>query len=92
MFQRLEQELTGYKLFDYGSWYELHSSHGVFRGNLHQVRTYAVMELGFKFKEIDYGVLAMEENFHNGAEFGVRKSFLYTFDAKEKYAKSIITH
>jgi hypothetical protein len=88
--KNLERELTGYKLYDLGSLYELHSSRGIFRGSLAQVSTYAVLKLGFNIKEIELGVLEMERNFHDGAEYGVRKSFMFTFDKEGKYAKSIV--
>lgn len=86
MFQKIEKEKSGYQLYDFGNHYELHSRFGIYRGNLKQVATYAVTELGFEVDEIELGVLEMNKQFHNGAEFGIMRRFMYTFD-KETNAK-----
>jgi len=55
-----------------------------FEGNLRQVMTYAVIELGMEFVELNVGVEEMEKYGHNGIEFGVLKKFLFTFDNESK--------
>lgn len=86
MFQRLERSPgKGYQLYELGTMWEIHHSRGVFRGTLQSVITYAIIELGFEFKELDTAVMAMEEKFHNGAEFGVLRSFMFTFDKEERF-------
>lgn len=81
MFQKLENDsICGYKLHDFGSHWELHWSKGIFKGNMRQVCVFAVMELGFSIKELEIGILEMENNFHNAAEYGIFKKFMWTFD------------
>ncbi len=80
MFQRIDIDKVGYQLYDFGSHWELHCRKGIFRGNLKQVCTYAVMEHGFSMKELEMGVLEMEKHFHNGAEYGIFKRFMWSFD------------
>ena len=85
MFQKLDRSPTkGYQLINVGPYWELHSASGVFRGNLKKVCTYAVLNLGFLFKELEAAVDEMEKHFHDGAEFGIYKSFMFTFDIGEK--------
>ena len=84
MFQKLENEsLLGYKLHDLGDRWELHWSGGIFRGNMKQVVVFAVLELGFEIGELELGIIEMEKNFHNGAEYGIMKRFIYTFERDE---------
>lgn len=80
MFQKYERDMVGYKLYDFGSHYELHFRSGIYRGNLKQVTTYAVIEHGFDVNEIEIGILEMDKHFHNGAEYGMYKRFMWTFD------------
>jgi hypothetical protein len=81
MLQKLERSPSkGYQLIDSGSHWELHSPIGIYRGNFKQVCTYAAIKLGFSLDEIDVAVQEMETHFQNGAEFGIFKSFLFTFD------------
>lgn len=87
MFQKLERSSSkGYQLIDFGSHWEMHSSKGIYRGGFRQVCTYAVLELGFSMKELEIGVVEMEKTFHNGAEFGIFKRFMYTFDKENNSA------
>lgn len=93
MFQKLERSPSkGYQLFNLGSHWELHSASGVFKGDLRKVCTYAVADLGFPFKELEIAVEEMEKNFHDGAEFGIYQSFIFTFDKGDKYAKTVVVH
>lgn len=86
MFQKIERSPTkGYQLFNLGSHWEMHSSTGVFKGDLKTVCTYAVANLGFRFNELEIAVHFMEKELHDGAEFGIYKSFIFTFDRRAKY-------
>lgn len=92
MFKPVESEKLGYQLFDLGNKYQLRSPKGIYTGTLKQVATYAVLELGFSVEEIEIGVLEMEKHFHNGAEYGVFKRFMWTFDKEEKYGTKTVKH
>lgn len=88
MFQNLERSSSkGYQLLNLGSHWELHGPTGVFKGDLKKVCTFAVIELGFPFKELEIAVDQMEEHFHDGAEFGIYQHFIFTFDKDEKNDK-----
>jgi hypothetical protein len=80
MFQPLEKEIIGYRLYDLVSHYELHCRKGIYRGDLKKICKYAVIDLGFALNEIELGVLEMNKHFHNAAEFGVLRHFMFTFD------------
>lgn len=92
MFKPVESEKTGYQLFDLGNKYQLRSARGIYTGTLKQVTTYAVLELGFSVDEIELGVLEMEKQFHNGAEYGIFKRFMWTFDKEEQNGSKTIKH
>lgn len=65
--------------------WQIHSSRkGAFEGSLRQVITFAVIELGMEFNELNVGVQEMEKYGHNGIEFGILKKFLFTFDNESK--------
>lgn len=78
---------SGYKLFDLGSHWEFHSSTRVFRGKFEDVRFYAVFDLGFNHLDIDLAVDQMKERHHEGAEFGIYKHFLFTFERDISHEK-----
>ena len=88
MFHTLERAPSkGYQLLNLGSHWELHSPSGVFKGDLKKICTYAVVKLGFPFKELEIAVDEMEKRFnegHNAAEFGIYKSFVFTFRIKRE--------
>jgi len=88
MFQSIQKSSSGYQLVDLGtgSW-QIRTPKGIFTGNLRQVCTYSVLELGFTFKELEIGVIEMEKHFHNAAEFGIFKSFMWSYDLNEKDPK-----
>ena len=87
MFQKVERDSTkGYTLYDLGYRWEIHGPTGIFSGNLKQVMTYAVMELGFSFNELEIGVMEMEKHFHDGAEYGIFKRFMWSFDSTKTMA------
>lgn len=85
MFQALQTNKLGYKLLDKGdgNW-QIVTPNGIFTGNMKQVCTYSVMELGFSMKELEIGILEMEKHFHNAAEYGVFKKFMWSYDQEEK--------
>ena len=76
--------ILGYKLLNLGSHWELKSPRGTFRGDLKKVCAYAVNTLGFQFQELNLAVNEMEKQFHDGSEFGMYKSFIFTFEIKEQ--------
>lgn len=85
MFQISKNPTSGYKLFDRGNGkYSIQTPKGIFTGSLKQVCTFSVIELGFQIKEIEIGVMEMEKHFHNAAEYGIFKSFMWTYDAEEQ--------
>lgn len=89
MFQALATKQSGYKLFDKGNGlYQLQSPSGVFSGNLKQVCTYAVLKLEFTMEELELGVTEMEKHFHNAAEYGIFKRFMWSYDQEEKNEKT----
>lgn len=89
MFQLIKSNSSGYKLLDKGNgMWQLKTPMGVFSGNLRQVCTYAVLKLEFQMKELETAVIEMEKEFHDGAEFGIMKSFMYTFESQEQLSKT----
>lgn len=85
MFQSVQKSSSGYKLLDKGNGiYQMVTPKGIFTGNLRQVCTYCVLELDFQIKEIEIGVMEMEKHFHNAAEYGIFKSFMWSYDQEEK--------
>lgn len=92
MFKPVESDYSGYQLLDLGNKYALKSARGIFEGSLKQVCTYAVLELGFTVEELEIGVMEMEKHFHNGAEYGVFKRFMWTFDKEERYGTKTVKH
>ena len=79
----------GYKFLDNGkdTWTVL-APNKAFTESLKQVCTFAVHELGFSMVEINIGIVEMEKSFHSVAEFGVRKSFMFSYDQEEYDATS----
>lgn len=89
MFQMSKQPQSGYKLFDKGNGlWQIRTPKGAYTGSLKQVCTYSVVELGFDIKEIEIGVLEMEKHFHNAAEYGIFKRFMWSYDQEEKNGNS----
>jgi hypothetical protein len=85
MLQKVERSPSkGYQLVDLGPLWEIHSPRGIYKGSFRQVCTYAALELGFSLDEFDVAVQEMEKHFHNCAEFGIYKSFLYTCEVPTK--------
>lgn len=70
----------GYKLFDLGNRWQLVSPTETFSGSFDQVKNYAVLTLGFEIRELELGKEEMEKHFHNAAEYGIFKRFMWTFD------------
>lgn len=82
MLQRFQEQspTVGYKLIDFGSFWEFHSARGVCKGSFKQVCTFAAVNFGFSLDQFDIAVQEMEKHFHNAAEFGIYKKFMFTFD------------
>lgn len=81
MFTKTEKTSMGYQLFDLGNdkW-KMTSPSGSFTGNLKDVVHYSVKELGFNVSELELGVIEMEKNFMDAAEYGHFKTFMWPFD------------
>ncbi len=88
MFQAVQTKSSGYTLLDKGDHWELDAPRGKVSGSMKQVMTYAVLNLGFEMVELELAVIEMNEHFHNAAEFGVLKRFMWTYDIEEKNEKS----
>jgi hypothetical protein len=80
MVEKTTIDMVGYKLFDFGQTWEFHFSHGIFRGSLDEVVRYAVLRHDFSVSELEIGVVEIEKGFHDGAEFGIYKSFMFPID------------
>lgn len=84
MFQEMQIKYSGYKLIDKGTGvWQIQTPKGIFTGSLKQVCNFSVIELGFKIEEIEVGVMEMEKHFHNAAEYGVFKRFMWSYDLTE---------
>jgi hypothetical protein len=84
MFKSMPTDFSGYKLINKGDGlYKLVSSHGSFVGTASQVTTYAVLEHGFSRDEIEFGIQEMNAGCHNAAEYGIFKSFMFSYDYSE---------
>lgn len=89
MFTPSLTKTSGYQLLDKGSGlWQIKSPVGIFTGNLKQVCTYAVLRLGFELNELEIGVLEMEKHWHNAAEYGIFKRFMWSYDSEEKQPKT----
>lgn len=83
MYEFQSTNLMGYKLYNFGSWWEIHSpERGKFRGTYEQVVKYSIDSLGFNEHEFRVAKEQMELQFHNASEFGIYKKFMFTFEAK----------
>jgi hypothetical protein len=85
MFQMNKSFVSGYKLYDRsnGLW-QMQTPNGIFSGSLRMVCKYAVLRLDFHINELEIGVLEMEKHFHNAAEYGIYKSFMWSYDLEDK--------
>jgi hypothetical protein len=88
--EKKKHGMSGYHLCDHGTHWGITGDFGSFTGNFHQVKTYAIIELGFTESEIDVGRQEMRKNFHNGAIYGIMRRFMFTFEKVEKHAKNSI--
>ena len=89
MFQMNKSGGSGYKLYDRGNGlWQMQTPNGIFSGSLRMVCKYAVLRLGFQIKELEIGVIEMEKHFHNAAEYGIYKSFMWSYDLEEKNEKA----
>ena len=70
--------------------YQIHSSFAnekAMEGTLAAIIVYASTALGFDIDELEYAFLNMIENDTDSAHFGVNRTFIYSFNKKEKYGK-----
>lgn len=77
--ERQDRDMIGYLLLDFGSYFELQFKGGLFRGTLDQIMAYAQFEMDFDHTEIRLAHREMEKHGHDGAQFGMFKSFMWTF-------------
>lgn len=67
--------------------YEIHasgSSQKAFQGTLIGILTYATYKLHFAPDELERGLIDMIENDTNGANFGINRTFIYSFNRNNK--------
>jgi hypothetical protein len=84
MFTKLETNRgNGYKLQDNGFHWSLQYDRGIYSGSLKQVCTFAVVELGFEMRELELGVMAIEETFKDTALYGIMRTFMYPIDSNK---------
>lgn len=89
MIQATQVKRSGYKLVDKGQGlWQLESPAETFSGSLREVCHYAVTKFEFTMSELEIGVLEMDKHFHNAAEYGVFKRFMWSYDLEEKNGKS----
>ncbi len=69
---------SGYQLLDFGHSWQIMGDFGSFKGSLQQVKTYAILELGFQESELDVAILEMGKHFDDCAIFGIACRFMYT--------------
>lgn len=75
-------QMFGYKLLDKGNnIYQLIGNKVNFTGSVNQIKNFAVLTLGFELKEIEFGLDSIIANMHDVAEFGIFKSFIYSYDS-----------
>lgn len=84
MFEVNKTRSSGYKLVDKGlGLWSLHAPEGNFTGTLKQVCFFAVRKYDFEMKELELGVMEMDKHWHNAAEYGIFKRFMWSFDTNE---------
>lgn len=70
-----------YRLYDLGDKWQIHSSDfGAMEGSFRQIVSYMAIELGLSYDEIELAVVDMCKRGNNGAEFGVFKKFIFSFN------------
>jgi len=85
MFEVAREPSTGYKLIDKGNGlWQLKMPRGTYTGSWDQVVNYSVIVEEFEKKELDLGKKEMWERFHDAAEYGIFKSFMWSYDTTEK--------
>lgn len=84
------KQSKGYKLIEKSkNYWQLITPLGIFSGTLREVCIFSVIRLGFTMKELERGVIEMNQKFHDAAVFGIFKKFISTYDIREKYEKII---
>lgn len=89
MFEVSKTRGSGYRLLDKGlGLWQIQTPDGNFTGTLKQVCHFAVLKLDFEMKELELGVMEMEKHWHNAAEYGIFKKFMWSYDTEEKLPKA----
>jgi hypothetical protein len=70
--------------FESDRWIVTVERNGAFQGSLPEVMSYCQHYLEFETKELDVALDEMIKRKHDGAHFGIRKSFIYTFRTADK--------
>lgn len=78
------EKMSGYLLLDCGSYFELHFKGGLFRGTLDQIMAYAQFNMDFCHTEIRLAHNEMRKRGDDGAQFGIFKTFMWTFKQKRE--------
>lgn len=74
-----------YRMYDLGQKWQIHSSDfDAYEGTFRQIVSYMVMELNFSYDEIESAVIDMCQRDMNGAEFGIYRKFIFSFNKEIK--------
>lgn len=81
---------SGYDLYEIGldEWIIDVKGGSLFAGSFKQVVKHAVLNMGFEFSEIEAAIHEMTKKKHNGAHFGMRRTFIFTFQKDFKNAQA----
>jgi hypothetical protein len=80
----------GYDLYEVSdNCWAIHIKGGkLFIGTFKEVVTACVTKLGFELEEFEFATKEMIDKGHNGAHFGMYRSFMFTFQREFKYDKA----
>lgn len=67
-------------MIDDETWQIHATGKAAYEGNLKQIMKHCIHSLGFEFEDLEAAVMEMNKRGHNGAEFGVLKGFIFTFE------------
>ena len=81
-----------YELYKIGeNTYQIHSTFSNVRameGSLNLIVKYMVMQLYFSANEIEYALLDMIGKEHDSAQFGMNRTYLFSFEKLSKYGNN----
>lgn len=73
-----------YNLIDCGREWQLHTIEGAFSGSFKEVVKMCVTVFSIPIEEIELAVSVMCENNHNSANFGMNRTFIFSFEGEVK--------